>query len=840
MESYIFMKVLALFFSLCLLNLPIYVEAAEKVIHMSDAIMPSAPGGMFYDYEKIMFTLDLPVPVKYSITDVYGKTVDSGTWKSGPVTLKKLPRGFYEIHLLPPKGYKVEWRSTFSVVPPRRKLNDPHDFPFAFDAALDSACPKYRGKEQGCPNKETMIGVALRSGIYSARTRTGWRQSHGKTNLKTLEEKRDTTYARLKNFGIDSIGMLEGPPDEPGLRSGRIPLKDGGKSHRTSPDDLFNVYNYCRSLASVLGAENMRYCESFNEPDLKGYTAWELAAASKAAFLGFRAGDPKMKVLSSSFCQPAGPFLNTFFESGMKYYIDIFNIHNYWPITGYKGYILPFRAAMKKYGLGDNALFVTENGDTVQSLKPGPKPREKVSWSSGDRCHSREAEYAVAEWMAKTHFESLLRGVDINCIFFLWPIYQAPMGDWGHFRTDSSTKPSLTVLANMAYYLAPGKYLGIYNPAKDSRGMLYAMPDGTQTLVFWKKGAFDLTGKPDHYEVEKPVPVVLPLKIADGKYKLVNMYGTPLPDAVAVAGKVKTIISPMPAYLTGLKGLAPQQPAPPRGKMCAAEDPEIDKTVVLRLISGRNLKPDSSGAFAKVENKDCRFSLEVYNFGKKAKSGTLEFQGKIKVSGPDKVTVPAGKYVTLQYTLQPNPGVYKTNLTVSGNFAGKKVTPSVMPLVFLYDPSIFAEVPFKNAMIAKNWRPSANGRMIVTNPQPDILSFHVPKFANTDRWICPEYLLKPGESLSGYIGMKFDFREFTSNHNQNKGISLVAGTIKEKGERVSNGFRTANDQQWHTYSVYFSVDENFLKRVKQFRIGGGSRTDELRWEVRNLRLLKLK
>ena len=106
------------------------------------------------------------------------------------------------------------------------------------------------------------------------------------------------------------------------------------------PANLAALYTYCKYNAEVFG-DCMLDWEFWNEQDI-GFapeSAWDYAAAFKAAYLGFKAGKKDMPVTFGAICAgPLNPYVYTMFENDSAKFSDFANFHTYAPIANYPAF----------------------------------------------------------------------------------------------------------------------------------------------------------------------------------------------------------------------------------------------------------------------------------------------------------------------------------------------------------------------------------------------------------------------------------------------------------------------------------------------------------------------
>ena len=110
------------------------------------------------------------------------------------------------------------------------------------------------------------------------------------------------------------------------------------------PGKLTEAYDFSKKLAEAFRGK-MAAWEFWNEEDI-GFapeSAWDYASAMKAAYLGFKAGDPGLQVALGGIAHldiPLSNYCNVLMENGLSDYFDIFNVHTYQPLKEFPGIML--------------------------------------------------------------------------------------------------------------------------------------------------------------------------------------------------------------------------------------------------------------------------------------------------------------------------------------------------------------------------------------------------------------------------------------------------------------------------------------------------------------------
>lgn len=302
--------------SACLLLLSGAPSAAEFDSQMK--LRADAPGGAFTDREALTFRLvnNTPRPETYTVENRKGEIVAQGEWPAGdaPLTLKALPHGHYLLKTAP-------GACAFAVLPDPAARRVPADAPFNLDTHIswtggDNASAGYPGEA----GYRFIAELGRRAGAGFLRDRISW----GPVNPARGEFRFDGSWNRSA-AAVHAAGlrMLSVYHDAPAW------TKDDPK--KRMPTDLFAVYEFNRRLARHFRGK-IDFWEFWNEQDI-GFSdaaAWDYAAAMKAAYLGFKAGNPDITVLTGPFCvdTPAG-FCRAALKSDLPQYFDVFSYHTY-------------------------------------------------------------------------------------------------------------------------------------------------------------------------------------------------------------------------------------------------------------------------------------------------------------------------------------------------------------------------------------------------------------------------------------------------------------------------------------------------------------------------------
>lgn len=253
--------------------------------------------------------------------------------------------------------------------------------------------------------------------------------------------------------------------------------------------DLRDVYRFCKAMAVRLRG-TVHAWEPWNEGNVAtfgGHTTDEMCSYQKAAYLGFKAGDPNVLVCwNVSTAVPTRLHTNLVLQNETWPYFDTYNTHTYdWP-ESYERLWKPVHDAAC-----GRPIWVTESDRGIQYGTPEP-------WCD----LSREGDIRKAEFMAQSYASSLFAGADRHFHFILGHYCEGGKIQFGLLRLDETPRPSYVALAAIGRFLAGAKCLGKWSIASQPNVHLYAFqaqPDGKlrDILVAWAEmpGDWDQRGK---------------------------------------------------------------------------------------------------------------------------------------------------------------------------------------------------------------------------------------------------------------------------------------------------------------------------------------------------------
>lgn len=776
----------------------------------AEVLVAAAPGAAFLQGEALEFTLKQPVvpPVEWTLRNWRNEVLRRESSNGGKLLLPPLPNGYYRLELSGFTGSR-----SFAVVPdPGNRPADPDLF-FAMDSAQSWLARPDNNPRRPENAFEVVSEVARRSGVQMVRDRMSWAETNPapgryewtyyKTNAELLAKR-----------GIALSGMYHDAPD-------------WTRRNTCLPVDLTATYAFAKSAAEAFRGQ-MTNWEFWNEQD-HGFgieSAWDYAAAFKAASLGFRAGNPEATVAVGGFAiTPLLPYTDTVMKNGASEYFDIFNVHTYRPLRDFSEILKDIRAHMKRHGMEGRPIWFTETGSGMEGAG------SLESFLPGIKMHSPDQELLIAEYLQKMMITMQMLGVDRD-FFFVLPPYSEYGGnkDWGLMRRDYTVKPGFAAFATLVDKLGGAEPEGEIEPGEGIKGYLYRHPNGSRTLVYWSVSELDtepvrpgLSAANRHERTFRLPQQPSPLHGTD-------MLGTPF-----TVNGTPIIATRFPAFLDDVGKLAVKTPAiaPATRK---SEENATDRTIVYRTDLSSGFRLSAGKDYVDVGEDGAAFNLQVWNLSDRPKEGVITVSGGNCTGIPEKIIIPPFGKTELELTFMPVfDDDFKTELRIDGSFNGRKTTPLVIPVQGLQAMTGAGQKLEITAMHdSANWRRNASGEMEITYDEAEqAVRFHTRFPPIEDRWVYPEYTLQlPQESLKGALGIVFEMK--VSDVSAVRQMLLMAVTGED--ERDLHLRINAPSEEWTEHSVQFP--EGFEpEKVKLLRIGLNSLASDITFLIRNVRFL---
>jgi hypothetical protein len=626
--------------------------------------------------------------VEYVARDYFDNTISQGEAAirdgKGTINLDKLPPGWYELNCKDDKG---KAHITFGVVLNRGKKALAKDGKIGADIASAWLIKDERYR--------LMFAKMLRNcGIPWVRERLSWsyvEPQQGKFQWGVYQTVADTLAAE----GISIVQVWHDAPEWT-LASNR---SADGKPN--CPQDLRTVYRFAKAVAEHF-APQIQSWEVWNEPDIEFWndTTDRFAGLQKAAYLGFKDGNPQAKVLQASICQPirqlnkaedlfAGQpdegkfavnfgstlFVENLYDSGVGDYFDIFNWHHYTLTKPSFSQLKQFRELMNLHDISNKPVWITEAGIR---LKVSAEKDYKGLLTPNDR-------KIQCRYIAQSMAQSLAAGNDRH-FYFVVPNYLEDGYEFGVLRPNLNPMPGFLALSAAANILGQAEYLGAYpTENKAITAKAFKTPEG-EVLVVWsdEQGEFTL-------------PTELP------KIQVMNIFGQ---ETVVTAqkGMVQVRIGPEPVYLMNvgsevfkhLLGQSTSRPATTTAVTTTAAATTLPTTAAAKITAPSRVvvsghcelpfyKPMScyllNSETILLSNKTFDYEVEVYNFNEKKNAG-----GIVEIEVPAgwksepraqavEVTGMGRRVLTFKITAVMFKGIEK--VWARGDFEQEKVAPAV-------------------------------------------------------------------------------------------------------------------------------------------------------------------
>lgn len=519
--------------------------------------------------------------------------VDSSS-RFAPIDLGAIDIGWYRIEFCISNQPASDWTSAAVLAP--LKSQPSSSSPIAVDSAT-----AWFAKNQ--PDQQRRLAsLAALAGVSWVRDRMRWSEmqpvqgplTNGITTYDTAADIQQAAGLRVLQVFHDTPLWAREQPESAG---------------RFAPD-LRSVYGFARALAQRFRGRVSAW-EPWNEANIAtfgGHTVDQMCSWQKAAFLGFKAGDPQVTVgwnATASVPTPAhteGVLLNETWP-----YFDTYNIHTYDWAHSYTGLWAPARDAAC-----GRPLWITEADRGTPHLGNDP-------WFDQDP----KMERLKAEYIAQSYASSLFAGAQRHFHFILGHYHEPNRIQFGLLRLDHTPRPAYVALAAVGRCLADARVLGRWRPGNDIQVYAFrARPDGEErdVLVVWAEKELDWDGR-GQTAVEWPLPASI--QVSEAIDYLGRSLGKRVPNPVRSA---PFFVYLPPGQAASLPLEPPPSMAPNRvGTPCPvvlqwASSPE-------RLARIEDRAWSEGYAYAAVPTETMRYQIHIYNFSEKDVKGALEILG---------------------------------------------------------------------------------------------------------------------------------------------------------------------------------------------------------------------
>jgi hypothetical protein len=562
--------------------------------------LPEHPGQVFLEGESA----SIPLPPALTTACMHWRLLDdrqqvlrSGALpgdakdRSAPLRLNDLGIGWYRLEFGSTNQPDLSW-TTLAVLRPLQ-ARTPEDSPVAVDSAAAWFAQNDAKKQQELANLAALAGVSW------VRDRIRWREIQPQVGaLQPPPTTYDSSADAQRAAGLHVLQVFHDTPSW---------AQTGAETGGRFPTDLRRVYELGRALA-VRFKGRVAAWEPWNEANVAtfgAHTVDQMCSWQKAAWLGFKAGDPEVIVgWNATAAVPTPAHTEGVLANETWPYFDTYNIHTYDWSHSYADLWKPAREAA-----AGRPLWITEADRGTPHLKNPP-------WYD----QSPRLERLKAEWMAQAYASSLFAGARRHFHFILGN-YQEPNGvQFGLLRLDLTPRPAYVALAAVGRCLAGAQALGRWQPAPDVHVYAFrARPDGKErdVLVAWAEKEVDWEGRGTTTSDWK-LPAYL------NAQEVVDFLGRPL------GTRFPAPLTSAPVFVFLPAGQAATLPLEAPPKSSAPRSGSASPVVLqLRLPRSAEVKvedlPWSEGyAYQARPGQALDFKLDVYNFATNPAAGRLE------------------------------------------------------------------------------------------------------------------------------------------------------------------------------------------------------------------------
>lgn len=432
------------------------------------------PGNVFVLGEEVTVKIPTglsPEAVQWQTLDDRRNVVGRGTLArinqntEQTIKINNLGIGWYRIEFLDSAGKIIGW-TTAAVL---ARLAEPisQDSP----VCVDSATSWFASNDPA--RQERFAQLAAIAGANWIRDRISWGGAEigpGKFSENTTY---DTAASIHPRYGLKVLQVFH---DTPGWATDK--QLDGERASGRFPRDLRVLYRFCKAMAQRYKGRVLAW-EPWNEANITvfgGHTIDEMCTHQKAAYLGFKAGNPDVTVCWNVYAGAGTPLHTEGVIANEAWpYFETYNIHSYNTPDDYANVFAPAREAAC-----GRPIWLTECGTLTlwQTERP---------W-----CElSAEDELRQARFITQSYASSLFAGVSRH-FFFILGNYAENEKQFGILRHDQTPRPGYVALAAIGRFLAGATCIGRWLPKDNPSLRIYAFrsrPDGKQqdVLIIWAK-----------------------------------------------------------------------------------------------------------------------------------------------------------------------------------------------------------------------------------------------------------------------------------------------------------------------------------------------------------------
>ena len=573
--------------------------------------LASHPGNIFLAGENVVVPAPPGEVQTWRAVDYDGKIAAKGLLKDGKVEAGALPVGWYKIV----RGVGHVTNRTFVCVLERLRAATPLTSPVCIDVAMAWFFP---------PEKMSEVASLCRlAGINRVRDRLLWEELEPKRGEFSGPNKYDASASSQVAAGLQILQVCH------------LSARWANPDPKRFPLDLRDIHEFYREMAARWKKEVGSF-EPWNEADIAmfgGHTGSEMATLQKAAYLGLKAGNPKVIACQNVFAIRRAETLKDFQLNQAWPYYDTYNLHHYEPLANYPSLYADHRAvcAGKPIWVSECSVHVKWRGD------------EKLK-ELGD-----EDLRLQSERLTKTYALAIYEGAQA-IFYFMLPHYSEGQVQFGLLRPDLTPRPGYAALAATGRLLADAKPVGRVKAGQSIHGYLYqARPDGktADVMVIWSDLAqeFPLRKMPvacfDH--LGRPRQITNSLSLSNA-----------------------------PLYVILPRGYWPSFDAPPQpAKLLGGEA----GCVVIQAILPETDTILKHSAYHFDRRSQKTIPIAVYNFGTKSLQGKLRVvaPGNWKADLPENIKLAPKdrKEFNLKLAGPDNDADIDEHIRINGDFGGR-------------------------------------------------------------------------------------------------------------------------------------------------------------------------
>jgi hypothetical protein len=550
---------------------------------------PDHPGNVFLVGQEVVVRLpqDLPANVdRWQVLDDRGTVVTRGSLDqvkqagARSVTVGRLGIGWYRVEFLDAAEEVLAW--TTAAVLARLVEPVPQDSPICVDSATSWFAPNDPVRQEG------FARLAALAGANWIRDRMSWAGAQIKPDTFAENTTYDSAATLQARHGLKVLQVFHDTP-----RWAADEQLDGDRARGRFPRDLRVLYRFCQAMAGRYQGRVLAW-EPWNEANITafgGHTIDEMCSHQKAAYLGFKAGDPNVIVCWNVYAGAGTPLhAEGVLQNEAWPYFETYNIHSYNKPDNYLEEFKPARGAAC-----GRPIWLTECGIALKAKTGGP-------WSE----LSPQDELQQARFIARSYAGSLFAGVNRHFLFILGNYLERGI-QFGLLRRDQTPRSGYVALAAVGRLLAGGTCLGRWISKDNPSVRIYAFrarPDGLErdVLVAW---------------AEEPTTWPLP---NDLQAEAIHDYlGRSLGTSVLAKLDAAAL------FIVLHKDAAGKLPLEPPPSVSSSRQGKAS-CIVLQLQMPHTATDLSKQAHTVATNADKDLAIFAYNFGQKLVSGTVSVE----------------------------------------------------------------------------------------------------------------------------------------------------------------------------------------------------------------------